>query len=120
MLGKLSGAAVLDAAAQPVVVHRVHRFAGGWADVALAWSGVFVVDALFDLGQHLEQQSPALLQVALGGLAWVAVRVGWRQQRHLASDLREQLLLLVLQLIDLSVRFVVGLAELSSSGGWQR
>ena len=51
----------------------------------------------------LQQLAPALFLLARpAGVPCVALRVGRRQQRHLAPDLRQQLLLLLLQLLDLA------------------
>ena len=104
VLGEVARAALLDLAAQRVVVERVDLFARRRADVALLRPRVLLVDALLDLGQQLDQLAPPLFLLALLGRACVALRVGRRQQRQLAPDLRQQLLLLLLQLLDLLAR----------------
>jgi hypothetical protein len=78
---KVARAALLDAAAQRVVVQRVDLFARGRADVALLRACVLVVDALLDLGQQAQQLAAALVLLALLRACRVALRVGRRQQR---------------------------------------
>ena len=64
VLGEVARAALLDLAAQRVVVDRVHLLARGRADVALLRARVLVVDALFDLGQQPQQLAAALVLLA--------------------------------------------------------
>ena len=70
VLGEVARAALLDLAAQLVVVERVDLLARGRADVALLGPGVFVVDALFNFGQQLDELA------ALGLLRCLLARVG--------------------------------------------
>ena len=86
VLGKVARAAVLDLPAQLVVVDRVDLLARRRADVALLRPRVLLVDALLDLGQHLDQLAAPLFLLALVGRALLAQRIGRRQQRELAPD----------------------------------
>ena len=82
VLGEVARAALLDLAAQLVVVERVDLLARRRADVALLRPRVLLVDALLDLGQQLDQLAAPLFLLALVGRALVAQRVGRRQQRR--------------------------------------
>ena len=93
VLGKIARAALLDAAPQAVVVERVGDLAGGRADVALARLGVVLVDAPFDLGQHVDHLAAALLLRHGVGGAVVAARVGRGQGGDVAAQLRQKLAL---------------------------
>ena len=105
VLGEVARAALFDPAAQRVVVHRIDLFARGRADVALLRPRVLFVDALFDLGQQLQQLAAALFLLAvLRACRRRACGSGGGSSGHLAADLRQQLLLLLLQLLDLLAR----------------
>ena len=118
--GEVARAALLDAAAQRVVVQRIDGLARGRADVALLRARILVVDALLDLGQQLQQLAAALFLLAFLRVAGLAPRVGRRQRRDLAPDLRQQLLLLLLQVVDAAARIVGGVADLHRGRHRQR
>ena len=111
MLREVARAALFDLAPQAVVVDGVDLLARRRADVALLRARVLLVDALFDLGKQLDQLASPLFVLALLRRALIATGVGRGQHRHLATDLREQLLLLLLQLLDLLALILVGIAD---------
>src|SRR5215212_8037156 len=61
VLRKIAGAALLDLAAQLVVVHRIDGLARRRPDHALLGACVLFLDALLDLGEQLHQLPAALL-----------------------------------------------------------
>src|SRR6185369_10985726 len=119
VLREVARAAILDLAPQLVVVERVDLLARRRADVALLRPRILLVDALFDLGEHLDLAAAVFL-LALLGRSLLAQRVGRRQQRELAPHDREELLLRLLQLLDLLSRVFMGVADFGQGRQRQR
>ncbi len=116
LLGKVLRALVLDLAAQPVVVDGVGLLARGRADVALARAGVFLVDALFYLGQQLDQLAAPFFLLFLGAAFAGLARVGLGQYGQLLAHLGQQLGLLLQHLIHLALGFL----QVVANGGQGR
>ena len=67
VFGEVFRALVFHFAPQRIVVNGIHRLLGGGADVAFFGASIFFVDALFNLGQQLDELQ-ALFFLRLLGL----------------------------------------------------
>src|SRR6185369_12270958 len=119
-LGEVVGPLVLDLAAQSVVVHGIHLFTGGWADVALLGPRILLVDAPLDLGQHLDQLAAFVFAGLRFRIGAGLLGIGRRQRGQHFPDLRQQYHLLVLHGFDFFLRILGGIAQLGQRRWRQR
>ena len=121
VLGEVARAAVLDLAAQLVVVDRVDLLARRRADVALLRPRVLLVDALLDLGQQLDQlAAPLLLRRARRASPWSRSGSVGGSSASSRRTCVSSCCCVSLQLLDLLARLLVGVADLGQRRRRQR
>ena len=107
LLGKALRAALFNLAAQHVVINGIGRLAGGRADVALAGGRIFFVDAPFNFGQKLHELLALFFLRQRLGRGCRCIGLGRRHGGQRLACLQQQMRLLCLERVDLTMGFVL-------------